>query len=101
MSPAQILRGTDFTQVAEVYADAKRRVTLTRIKRAEKVYRVYENAIGQIILDPLVMVPASEMWLHENKAAIASVRKGLQESAEGKAVAMPSLAKHANDDIDD
>lgn len=78
----KILRG-NFFEVAEVRPDIKRRVTL---KHADlrKMYRVYENALGQMILDPLVMVPASEMWLYENKEAIASVRKGLKESREGK-----------------
>ena len=96
MSPSQILHGTDFKQVAEVYADDKRRVTLKKIKRAEKVYRIYENSIGQIILDPMIMVPASEKWLHENKSAIASVRQGLKEAGEGKLKKGPSFAKYAD-----
>ena len=44
------------------------------------------NALGQIILDPVKAVPASEMWLYENPQALASVKRGLRESAEGKSI---------------
>lgn len=101
MSPFQILHGTDFKEVAEVRPDEKHRITLKKIKHAEKVYRIYENGIGQIILDPMLLVPASEMWLHENKDAIASVRKGLEEAAEGQLKPGPSYAKHADDVLED
>ena len=95
------MHGTDFKEVAEVRPDEKHRITLKKIKRAEKVYRIYENELGQIILDPMLLVPASEMWLHENKKALASVRQGLKEAAEGKIRPGPSYAEHADDVLDD
>ena len=49
-------------------------------------YSIYRNALGQLILDPVKAVPASEMWLYENAEALASVKRGLRESAEGKTV---------------
>jgi hypothetical protein len=99
MSPAQIVHG-DFSEVAEVRPDSKRRVTL---KRADitKRYRVYENALGEMILIPCVMIPASEMWLHENKEALSSVRRGLKEAGEGKLRKGPRFAKHADDSLED
>lgn len=100
MTYSQILRAQDFSVVAEVRADDKRRVPLKRARHAGRMYRVYENSLGQIILDPVVTIPASEAWLFDNKPALSSVRKGLKESGEGKVVKLPSLAKHAADEPD-
>ena len=95
MTYAQIVKAEDFSVVAEVRTDEKRRVGLKRVKRAGKMYRVYENSLGQLILDPVVTIPASEAWLFKNKKALASVRQGLKEAGEGKLVKMPSLAKRS------
>lgn len=100
MTTTQILKAQDFAEVAQVRPDEKQRVTLKKVKRASQVYKVYVNSIGQIILDPQVLVPVSEMWLFENKEALASVRRGLAQAKAGKLVKMPSLAKHAKDDIE-
>jgi hypothetical protein len=35
------------------------------------------------------------MWLYENPQALASVKQGLRESAEGKSVYHGSFARHA------
>jgi hypothetical protein len=37
------------------------------------------------------------MWLYENAPALASVKQGLRESAEGKSVYRGSFAKDARD----
>lgn len=100
MTTAQILKAKDFHAIAEVHADSKRRIVLKKVRRAGKMYRVYENSMGQLILDPLVAIPASEAWLFENKTALASVRRGLKESAEGRLVKRPSLASHAQDALE-
>jgi hypothetical protein len=42
-------------------------------------------------------IPASEMWLYENPQALASVKQGLRESAEGKSVYRGSFSKHAKE----
>jgi hypothetical protein len=85
MTIAQLLRSKEFSQVAEVRADAKNRLPLKKVKAAG-MYRIYENAQGQLILDPVLTIPAVEAWLFADKDALSSVRKGLQESAEGKLV---------------
>jgi hypothetical protein len=38
-------------------------------------------------------VPASEVWLCKNPEALASVKQGLRESAEGKSIDRGSFAK--------
>jgi hypothetical protein len=57
----------------------------------------WDSTLGQLILDPVKAIPVSEMWLYENPKALASVKKGLKESAEGKSVYRGSFGKHAKD----
>jgi hypothetical protein len=59
---------------------------------------VYRNAKGQIILDPMVRVPAREAWLHANPRALAAVRCGLDEAVRGETAAVGSFAEHVGDD---
>lgn len=78
-----IIRNTDFKKVADsVKPDAKKRVVLQKVRIPEGItYHVYTNAIGQIILDPQVTIPASEAWLFNNPEALASVKRGLADAA--------------------
>jgi hypothetical protein len=82
----RIIKDTEFERVAEgVKPDAKKRVVLPRSQVREGVtYHIYTNSIGQIVLDPQVTIPASEAWLFKNPEALASVRRGLADVAEGK-----------------
>lgn len=96
MTPTQILKSLDFTEVAEVRPDDKKRLLLKKVKKAGKMYRIFENPLGQIILDPVVTIPRSEAWLYQNKEAIGSVRKGLKEAGEGKLRKRPSYARFAD-----
>jgi hypothetical protein len=85
----------------DVRPDAKRRVTLGKALAGldEDVrFDIYRSSDGQIVLDPQVSIPASEAWLYRNPKALASVRRGLQEAAEGKAVTIGSFAKYAGEE---
>jgi hypothetical protein len=81
-----IIRDADFEKVADsIKPDAKSRVLLRRIQMQEGVsYHIYRNAMGQILLDPQVTIPASEIWLFDNPRALASVRRGLSDAAKGR-----------------
>ena len=83
---AAIIRDTNFEKLADsVKPDAKRRVVLQKVQIQEGVsYHIYSNSIGQIVLDPQVTIPASEVWLFNNPKALASVRRGLSDAAKGK-----------------
>lgn len=94
---SEVVREGEFQDYGAVKADSKRRVVLKG--PVHELYRVYRNASGQILLDPQVMIPAEDAWLFENKKALAMVRRGLKELGEGKFVKMPSLARHAEDEI--
>ena len=81
-----IIRDANFKRVAEsVKPDAKKRVVLSKLPLQEGItYHIYSNSLGQIVLDPQVTVPASEVWLFKNPEAIASVRQGLSDAAKGR-----------------
>jgi hypothetical protein len=98
MSTLAVLKNTDFQLISEfAQPDAKKRLSLGEAQGSSTAYNIYCNPLGQLILDPVKVVPASEMWLYENAQALASVKQGLQESAEGKSVYRGSFAKHARE----
>lgn len=96
---ANILRDDKLTKVAHsVKLDAKRRVVLPKaLATGDVTYHIYVNRIGQIVLDPQVTVAASEAWLFEDKAALASVDKGMAESVGRRVVNRGSFAKYIKD----
>lgn len=86
MIKEEILKDAHFEAVADARVDAKRRVALGHTAAAGQVtsFKVYQNAHGQIILDPMVSIPAHEAWLFKNKRALAMVRRGLEEAKRGR-----------------
>ncbi len=93
-----VIKDPDFQLVSEfAHPDAKKRISLGDALGEFTTYNIYRNALGQLILDPVKAVPASEMWLYENAEALASVKRGLRESAEGKTVYCGSFAKYAEE----
>lgn len=96
---ATIIRDEKLTRIAEgVKLDAKRRVLLPKVVSREGVtYHIYVNRIGQIIFDPQVTVPLSEVWLFEDKAALTSIDKGMADSAKGRIVKRGSFEGYSKD----
>ncbi len=93
-----VIKNSDFQLISEfAQPDAKKRLSLGEASRGAVAYNIYRNSLGHLILDPVKAVPASEMWLYENAEALASVKRGLRESAEGKRVYRGSFAKHAKE----
>jgi hypothetical protein len=91
-----VIKNVDFQLVSEfAKLDAKKRLSLGVALSGVTAYNIYRNALGQLILDPVKAIPASEMWLYQNEQALASVKQGLRESAEGKSVYRGSFARHA------
>jgi hypothetical protein len=96
MPTASVIKNSDFQLISEfAQPDAKKRLSLGEAMQDAKAYNIYRNPLGQLILDPVKTIPASEMWLYENAHALASVKQGLRESAEGKSVTRGSFAKYA------
>jgi hypothetical protein len=96
---SKIIRDTGFKIVAHsVKPDAKSRVGLLKARvPANVTYDIYCNDMGQIVLDPQVTIPASELWLFQNKKALASVQQGLIESSSGKAESRGSFSRFVKD----
>jgi|GEM_PF-901777 len=93
---ATILRDNEFELVTEfIKPDKKKRITLG-IASSVSAFNVYLNKLGQIVLDPVRAVPASEAWLYENPKALAAVKKRLKESAQGKVHDLGSLIRKKN-----
>ncbi len=72
----------DLTRVAyNAKPDTRRRIVLPKSVEVEGItYHIYVNSSGQIILDPQVTIPASELWVFENKDILASLDKGMAET---------------------
>lgn len=100
MKDRDILKGKEFSMVAETHTDEKKRLILKKIKNPSTMYRIYENSQGQIILDPVVTIPASEAWLYKNTEALSSVRRGLREAAEGRLMSRRNYSSHADDSLE-
>jgi len=98
MPPSSIIRSSEFELISEfAQPDAKKRLSLGEALHGAAAFNIYRNPLGQLILDPVKAVPVSEMWLYENAEALASVKQGLRESAEGKSVARGSFAGYAEE----
>ena len=73
--------------------DSRKRISLTKLLpegRISSVRAYKEN--DRIILEPMVEIPAREVWLYENKDALEKVKKGLSQKGEIK---RGSFAKYA------
>ena len=83
---AIIIKDGDFTDMAKsVKVDGKRRVVLPKALVEEDItFHVYANSVGQIILDPQVTIPASEVWVFNNPDVLALIQKGLSDVKEGR-----------------
>ena len=94
-----IIRDINLTRIpGSVKPDNRKRVILPKALIKEGItYHIYINSVGQIVLDPQVTIPASELWLFENKEALASVDRGMAESMDGQAINRGSFAKYIKD----
>jgi hypothetical protein len=81
-----IIRDSELEKVADsVKPDTKKRILLSKVPIQKGTrYHIYVNSFGQIVLDPQITIPASEAWLFNNPNALASVRQGLADAAQGK-----------------
>ena len=84
----------------EAVPDNKRRISLgAGVKTPAGVrYKVMQNELGQILLDPVKTVPAYEAWIYENPDRIASIQRGIAEAEAGKLV---SIDLGTIEDVDD
>ena len=97
MTTRELLKDAQFEEVSESRMDAKHRIVLGHAAGSQVTsFRVYRNAHGQIILDPLMTIPAHEAWLFKNKRAMRLVQQGLADAKRGRLVkAKEDFSKYA------
>jgi len=74
--------------------DSKNRISLTKLLPEVKVSSVkaYKED-DKIILEPMVEIPAKELWLYENKTALKKVKRGLSQKGTIKRGSFAAYAK--------
>jgi hypothetical protein len=76
--------------------DSKGRVALGDLAKGVSSFHVTYDG-DRIILEPFAEVPAREKWLFDNPKALASVKRGIADLAEGKTKSRGSFAKYVDD----
>lgn len=87
----------------DIRSDGRGRVTIGQDILGDTQYRALINEIGQIVLDPVVTIPARELWLFQNSEALTSVVRGVKQAKAGQLGTFPSFAAFADkpDDEED
>jgi hypothetical protein len=91
-------KNKDIKKIADsVKPDDRKRIGLQKAKIQEGVsYHIYTNSSGQILLDPQVTIPASELWVFEDNI-LAALDKSMVESVTGQLIDRGSFAKYVKD----
>ena len=84
--------------IKTIKPDAKGRIYLGQLAEGISGFAVQVDKDHRIILDPLVEIPAREKWLFDNKAALESVKQGLEEVKKDKLHDLGSFSKYAAED---
>ena len=85
----------------DIRSDGRGRLTIGQEVVGDTQYRALMNELGQIILDPVVTVPARELWLLQNTEAFASLVRGVEQAKRGELGTFPSFAEYLEDDEED
>ena len=86
--------------IKKLRPDERGRITLGEIAKSVSSYGVEVLLDGKIILTPYVEIPKNELWLHNNKEALASVKMGIEQAKEGKLKTRKSYSEFADTEID-
>ncbi len=91
-----IMRDKDYSRIGGIVKpDTKKRIVLPNaLVQKDIIYHMYHNSIGQILLDPQVPIPASELWLFEDKDALTLMDRGMLENGQ---INRGSFAKYVKD----
>lgn len=74
----------EFQEIDTRTIDNRNRLTIGELALGFNRVRIYKNQLGEILIKPVVEIPASELWLFQNKEAFENVQKGLKDISEGK-----------------
>ena len=79
--------------------DSQGRIAIGK-EHADETYAIEKLSNGDILLRPVVVMHKREAWLFGNEAALASVKRGLEQAAAGKTHDLGSFAHDEDDDRD-
>ena len=74
----------EFEEVSTHTVDERHRITLGEPVKDTRRVRIYKNARGELLLQPVVEIPAAEAWLFQNQVVLTAVKKGLEDAAKGR-----------------
>lgn len=74
----------EFQEIDTRTIDNRNRLTIGELAQGFNRIRLYKNKMGEILLKPVVEIPASELWLFQNKEAFKDVQKSLKDISKGK-----------------
>ena len=81
-------------ETIKLTVDSRKRISLTRLLPTGKISSVKAyREDDKIILEPMVEIPAREIWLFENKPALERVKKGLLQKGTIKRGSFSKYAK--------
>ena len=92
---ATMLADDHFTFLGETRTDSKKRVVLKG--EVSKHYMAYVNDAGQILLEPMSLIP-TRSFKSLNAKTRASVLRSIRQAKEGKGRYLGNFAKHAKED---
>jgi len=77
-----------FQEVGTKQLDERMRIpiglAIKSIFKGVKRYKIFRNSSGDLLLRPVVEIPAREAWLYQNKEALKSIKRGLKQTAKRK-----------------
>jgi len=76
----------EFQEIDTRTIDSRNRLTIGELAQGFNRVKLYKSELGEILLKPVVEIPASELWLFNNKEALEDVQKGLKDLSEGKII---------------
>ncbi len=74
----------EFQEIDTRSIDSRSRLTIGELALGFNRVKVYKNRQGEILLKPIVEIPASELWLFKNKEAFENIQEGIKDLSEGK-----------------
>lgn len=77
--------------------DSKGRITLGR-DFANQTVVIDDSNPNQLVIRKMVLIPAEEAWLYENREAMKSLRKGLKQASQ---MQFSDSASDVDSDADD
>jgi hypothetical protein len=80
--------------------DSRGRITLGSLAGGVSGFVASITKEHKILLTPYEEIPARERWLYDNKEALASVMRGLEDSAAGRVSYLGSFEEYADEEID-